>query len=258
MNKTIINSIDNKLVKSVKKLYSDRKYRLSTNLFVCDGYRIVKHMMTNGIEIRNIIVRADCKYISEFSKCDNLVFLSNSIFDRISDLKNADGIMCICIKPKPNFVLTATNYVIFNKIQNPNNLAGMIRTCQAFDIAGIVITNDSVDYYHPSVIRGSMGSSCTCNLKVVTDFNQAINLFNTSANNYCIYATGLTSNATSINQVKFKKPCVIVFGNEGNGLKDIEIKKCNQCLKIPINDKIDSLNVNVSCGIILYKLINGD
>jgi tRNA G18 (ribose-2'-O)-methylase SpoU len=57
-----ITSKDNKLVKSIKKLSTDKKYRDSTNLFIGESYRVINTLINNKIKIRNLIVSNESRY----------------------------------------------------------------------------------------------------------------------------------------------------------------------------------------------------
>jgi TrmH family RNA methyltransferase len=253
-----ITSKDNKLVKSVKKLLDDKKYRDSTNLFIAESYRVVDSLIKNKLSIRNLIVANDSKYFQlskEYEKNGiDVICMPNSIFSTLSSLSTSDGLIGIFNKPKNDFNLTKTGkYIVLDKIQNPGNLGSIIRTAVGFELNGIVISNDSVDLYNPNIIRATMGSCFSIPIKVVTSLIDVINQFKHEG--IKVYATALSSSASKLSDVTFNPTGVaVIFGNEGNGLKDTILKICDEVVYIPINPIIDSLNVAVAAGIILYQI----
>jgi TrmH family RNA methyltransferase len=255
-----ITSKDNKLVKSTKKLLIDKKYRDLTNLFVAESYRVIDTLINNKINIRNLIVSSESKYFQlakDYEKNGvDVVILPKNIFNSLTTLSTSDALIGIFNKPKNNFnIIKNGKYIILDRIQNPGNLGSIIRTAVGFNVDGIIISNDSVDLYNPNIIRATMGSCFSVPIKFVTSLVDTINQLHQQA--FKIYATAISSNAKKLNEISFKQESTaVIFGNEGNGLKEDVIKMCDEIIYIPVSAKIDSLNVSVAVGIVLYKLCN--
>ncbi|MDR0739913.1 MAG: RNA methyltransferase [Mycoplasmataceae bacterium] len=253
-----ITSKDNKGIKSVKKLFNEKKYRDLTNLFVAESHRVISTLIANNIKMRNLFVSANSKHFKFAQDCENkginVSILPLSIFNDLSNLNTSDGLIAVFNKPKNNFDLLQTGkYIILDRLQNPGNLGSIIRTAVAFNIDGIIISNDSVDLYHPTIIRATMGTCFSLPIKFTTSLTDTINQLHKQK--FKIYATALLSTAKQLNEITFNKQSIaVIFGNEGNGLKDNILKICDDVIHIPISKKIDSLNVAVSAGIIIYKL----
>ena len=86
-----INSIDNKLIKSTKKLFSDKKYRDQSNLFVAETYKVVDTLIKQGFVPRNILITKSSHYFQKMSGHQSLVVIAERIYEAISELKNGDG-----------------------------------------------------------------------------------------------------------------------------------------------------------------------
>jgi TrmH family RNA methyltransferase len=254
----VINTKNNKLIKNLINLLNEKKHRDSSNNFVAETYKVVNTLIDNNIKCRNIIISTNSKYrnsIKFFTDKNIMVDVVNhSIFDSISTLKNSDGVLAVFYKPNSRFSLQPNKkYVICDKIQNPGNLGTIIRTACAFEFDGIIINNDSVDFFHPTVIRSSMGMSCILPFNISTSLADVVEKCKT--NKITTYATFLSPKSENINSISFSKSCAIILGNEGNGLDYKVIKNCDHLIQIPISKNIDSLNVSISFGIIASKLI---
>jgi TrmH family RNA methyltransferase len=246
----IITSNSNKTIQLVKKLYSDKKYRDETNMFVVETYRVIKQLLINEYKFNFLIIANNSKYLNDFKNKENVYVVNEHIFDSISNVVNTDGIIGVFNKIKNNFVFQQNKkYIILDKIQNPNNLGSIIRNCVAFNIDGIIVTNDSVDIYNINVIRSSMGAVFFIPIKFSTSLIQIIKEL--KENQYKIYATAIENTATDLKHVKFEKNSAIIFGNEGNGINKNDLKLCDEIIYIPINNKIDSLNIASSVSIVL-------
>jgi TrmH family RNA methyltransferase len=243
-------SPQNKLIKLIKKVISDKKYRDATNLFLGEGYRVVTQLLNHGVKSQNILVAKDSKYVTQFK---DVSIIPSNIFSQLSSLANSDGVLGLFVKPKTTLEIKPNKkYIILNKLQNPNNLGNIIRTCVAFNIDGIFITNDSVDLFHPAIVRSSMGTLFGIPIKFSTSLVDVIN--NLKQNGYCCYATTINKQAKDINEITFENSSAVVFGNEGNGLNPKEISLCDKQIYIKISSHVDSLNVASTVAIIAHKL----
>lgn len=242
-----------KTIKFVKKIISDKKYRDSSNLFVCESAKVIKNIISQKYRLVNLLITSDSKYFKDFKSLPNVLLIKNQTLRSISSLKKSDGTMGIFekkinkIKIKPN-----GKYLVLNKIQNPGNLGTIIRTACAFDVDGIYITNDSVDLYNPETIRNTMGYIGITPIAIYYNYFDVISLL--QKNKIKVYATALSQKSTNVNNVELKNGIAIVFGNEGNGLNHKEIRVCDQSIHINTNPKVESLNVAIAAGIILSKI----
>ena len=71
----IVTSTSNKLIKSVSKLFSDKKYRDTTNIFVCQSEKIISTLISLNFSLRNIIVCKNSKYFDKFKKCISTIHI---------------------------------------------------------------------------------------------------------------------------------------------------------------------------------------
>ncbi|GHU50676.1 RNA methyltransferase [Bacilli bacterium] len=252
-----ISSFDNKLIKSIKKLCSDKKYRDTTNLFVAESYRVVKSLIDNNIQCRNLLFAKDTKYYQNIDSYDkkgiSTVEINSKIYESISTLSNSDGVIGIFVKPNNEFKLQPNKkYIVLDKIQNPGNLGTIIRTAVAFNIDGIVITNDSVDLYQPTIVRATMGSLVEIPVKFSTSLEDIIK--ECKNKKITTYATCLNKNSKVLNEINFDDSSAIIFGNEGQGLNTKDIDLCDESIYIPISNKVDSINISIAAGIIMHKI----
>lgn len=242
-----------KTIRFTKKLISNKKYRDSSNMFVCESAKVIKNIISQGYKLVNLLITNNSKYFNDFRSLPNVLLINAQTSKSISSLKNSDGTIAIFEKKINKIQIKSDGkYLILNKIQNPGNLGTIIRTACAFDINGIYITNDSVDLYHPETIRNTMGYIGITPITTYYNYFDVISLL--QKNHIKVYATALNQKSIDVNKVKLTKGIAIVFGNEGNGLNHKEIRVCDQSIYINTNHKVESLNVAIAAGIILSKI----
>ena len=246
----IIESKENKLIKSLKKL-KQKKYRDSENKFLAEGYKFLDYNYSPEI----IIIREDIyqsnfyfEKINEFS-CKKIV-VTRKIFEELSSQKNSQGIIILYNKKTNDLKSPSNNLVILDDVSDPGNLGTIIRICDATNFKDIILTKGTVDAYNEKVIRATMGSILNVNLFYL-EKQEIIKLL--KENNYSIIATYLDKEALPYNKIKLKEKNAVIFGNEGRGICDefVSISDCKTV--IPILSNTESLNVAVASAIILYK-----
>jgi 23S rRNA (guanosine2251-2'-O)-methyltransferase len=142
--------------------------------------------------------------------------------------------------------------LILDEIQDPHNLGAIIRTSVAAGTDGIILTEKNSAKVNHTVIKASAGAvSCT---DIVLSKNIYKTIGKLKESGYNVIGTSLNAE-TTIYDTDFKGRNVVILGNEGEGVRKNLLKMCNEIIKIPINGKVESLNVSVSAGIILYEVL---
>ncbi|MDC0226568.1 23S rRNA (guanosine(2251)-2'-O)-methyltransferase RlmB [Alphaproteobacteria bacterium] len=147
--------------------------------------------------------------------------------------------------------------IMLDQVTDPNNIGSIMRSCALFNCHSIIVSNDNAPDITATMAKAASGALEKINYISVVNLSRAI--IQLKKNNYWIY--GLDSNKKS--QLKDKKnlelpsKCVLVFGSEGKGLRNLTKQECDELITIPITKdlkyNIDSLNVANACSITLYE-----
>ena len=237
----VITSLTNNKIKDICKL-SQKKYRDIENKFIVEGEHLVLEAYKSGklIEVLK----------TEDYECNISVPITNvsyEIIKRIANTMNPQKVIGIVKKLEEKEIVG--NTVIVDGLQDPGNLGTIIRSCLAFNINNIILSNNSVDVYNDKVIRSSEGMIFKINV-VRRDIKDSINLLKN--NGYKIYGTKVDGGTDIKNFNKSNKYALIV-GNEGNGISNEVLELCDY-LYIPMNKDCESLNVAIATSIILFEL----
>ena len=143
-------------------------------------------------------------------------------------------------------------FLILDHIEDPHNLGAIIRTACFSGINGIIIPNRRCVNINDTVIKVSMGA--VFYIPIFLEKNISYVIKKLKKYNFWIYAADNNSNK-NIFKLKFNNPLAMVFGNEGKGISKNIKKQCDQIVSIPGKGLINSLNVSVSAGIIIYKIL---
>ena len=143
------------------------------------------------------------------------------------------------------------NIVVLEGLEKPGNLGAIIRTCSAAGIVNVIVTESEIDLFNPNVIRNSRGALFNLNV-AFTSNAQLLDFIKTKQ--YRIVATALDDSSKDYRTIKNAHTKAIIFGSESKGISNFWIDNSNEKIIIPMSDKLDSLNLSVSVGIILFSL----
>jgi RNA methyltransferase, TrmH family len=124
-----------------------------------------------------------------------------------------------------------------------------LRTCDAANVDAVLLCNSVTDLFNPNTIRSSVG--CVFTNQIISCSNEeAIQFIRTK--NISVYTTYLDAEKF-YHQTDFKKSCAIIMGSEANGVSDFWIKESDATIKIPMNGKIDSINVSTAAAVVIFE-----
>ncbi|MEA1972128.1 MAG: RNA methyltransferase, partial [Candidatus Cloacimonadota bacterium] len=128
------------------------------------------------------------------------------------------------------------------------NMGTIIRTAVAASIDGIITSQNCVDIYNSKSIRASMGTVFFAPIET-HDFDWLQN------QNSEIIVSSLDSDAVNYETIdKVDKSSILVIGSEAHGISEKIVKIANQKIKIPLSEKIESLNAAISTAILISKI----
>lgn len=254
-----IKSKSNENIKYTSKLLSSAKFRRENRQFVIEGLRLCNDALKSGVKIRKVfytdrIYKKSYETIDKITAvCGQAFVTDEKIMKIISDTDCPQGIVCICdfIDCDLNLKDHKNRIIILDNIQNPSNLGSIIRTCDALNFDGAVISENSCDIYNPKALRGSMGSVFRTKF-LIKNLEEIIPELDKKG--IMTVAMTIEDGSLDIRTLGGTQNIALVIGNEGNGIRD-EIKNICTCKsKIPISGGTDSLNAAVAAGIAMWEV----
>ncbi len=142
--------------------------------------------------------------------------------------------------------------VMLDEVEDPHNLGAVIRTAEAAGAQGVIIPERRAVGLTPVVIKASAGATSHLPVARVGNLVQAIDQLKTEK----MWVIGLDAGATTLyTAMDWTVPVVLVAGSEGTGLRSLVQRHCDQLTSIPLLGKVDSLNVSVAVGVVLYEVV---
>lgn len=142
--------------------------------------------------------------------------------------------------------------VILDRVTDPHNVGAIIRSCDQFGADLVVLPEHkaaSKVEENDVIARTSAGASAWVPLAVVNNLVRAVEQLKEKG--FWVY--GADAGGQTCGQVDFADKSVIVMGSEGSGMAQLLEKQCDTIVSIPTCGKIDSLNVSVAAGVLLFE-----
>lgn len=238
-----ISSLNNPLIKEIIKL-KQKKYRDLNNLVLIEGANLVNEAIKN--KLIKYIITTDINYKYE----DKVIYITDNVMKKISDTVNYPSLIAVINKIDNTF--SGNKILLLDNISDPGNLGTIIRSAVAFNFDTIVLSNNSIDFYNPKVLRSTAGM--IFNINILYDDLEVL-IGKLKKDNYQILGTDVRD-GKDIKDIKINNKLGLIMGNEANGISDNIKKLCDDNLYIKMNDKVESLNLGVSASILMYEVYN--
>lgn len=253
MRAEVITSLQNPKVKNLVKLIEKSSERKSQDLIVIEGLRELGLAISAGMEISQLYFCPSIGATQEALTAQQYYEVSKEVFAKVAYRENSDGYIAL-LKPRyyslENLPLTINPFVIIlEAVEKPGNLGAILRTADAANIDAVIICDPRTDIYNPNAIRSSVG--CIFTIPIVVSNNEEVKQWLVEKNiNH--YAAALTAEKF-YTEIDFTKSSAIIMGTEATGLSDFWLNNSTAQIKIPMEGKIDSLNVSISTAVLTFE-----
>ncbi|WP_375242420.1 RNA methyltransferase, partial [Lacinutrix sp.] len=183
-----------------------------------------------------------------------IIEVSKDVYSKIAYRETTEGIIAIA-KSKVNNMesLTFKNdnslILVAEAPEKPGNIGAILRTADAANVDAVIIANPKTDLYNPNIIRSSVG--CLFTNQIATGSTEAIIEF-LKSKQINIYAA-ILQESQEYHKQDYTKATAIVLGTEATGLSDAWRQAALQNINIPMQGAIDSMNVSVAAGILIFE-----
>lgn len=233
-------------VKLIQKLHH-KKYRNELNLFIVEGKKSINEFLQAGYTPQLLIAtEAFTTNVPQHL----ITLVSKDELRKVSTLQNPDEGLAVFEQPKHKGILQEGVIVALDNVQDPGNLGTIIRLCDWFGVETLLCNTQTVDCYNPKVVQASMGSLTRV---AVHYLDLAAFLTTTTLPVYTMDLEG-----ENLYTATFPKDCILILGNEANGISAEVRALSNEVITIPRfskHQRTESLNVAMAGAIILSEVI---
>ena len=254
-----ISSIQNPYIKELIKLQEKSRERKKKQLFLVEGKREISLVIDSSYKIKTVLFINDDtidneEILNQLPKDIERIEISKEVYEKLAYRETTEGI--IAVVQSIDFSLSNLKFstptpliMVMEGIEKPGNIGAMLRTADAANVDAVLIANPKTDLFNPNIIRSSVG--CVFTNQIAVDSSENIIHF-LLQNNINIYSATL-QNSNAYHKEDYTKASAIVVGTEATGLTEIWREKATQNINIPMQGKIDSMNVSVACAIAVFE-----
>jgi len=142
--------------------------------------------------------------------------------------------------------------VVLDGVEDPRNLGAIARTAEAVGAGGLIIPERRAAGITATAIKASAGALAYLPVAQVTNLARALKALKDAG----CWLVGLdAASPTDYTAVDYRGPLAVIAGHEGEGLRSLTLKACDFRVRIPMCGRIDSLNVSVAAGVVLYEAL---
>jgi TrmH family RNA methyltransferase len=253
-------SRDNSLLRQARAV---RDGKVDELIYV-EGLRLCVEALKSKLEIEAVIAseelirkpQASESFAALSRTSRRVATVSEKLLESISYTKTPQGIVVLARRPEASrerLAASATNnalLVLLHQINNPVNVGAVLRTAEAAGATGIITTKNTSDPFSPKSLRGAMGSAFRLPVWRDARFDEAVSWCR--AKKIDLVGTDADS-STRHTDFNWTRKCALVLGPESTGLTSHELKDMDETVSIPMHGEVESLNVSVAAGIILYE-----
>jgi TrmH family RNA methyltransferase len=253
-----ISSRDNPAYKRLKALGDDARFRRQEGATVIDGDHLVRAAMDAGWPIRQLVLQEDVlthlaveSIVSRRDAMGAVTVLGAPLFKQISPVVTPTGILAEIATPEA--VLTAgpnDDVLAIAGVQDAGNLGSLLRTAVAAGICHVWVDKQTTQAWSPKAMRAGMGAQFNLHIVEAVDLATAL-----KAAPQQVLATSLGAGCISLYAANLAGANVWLFGAEGQGVPAELLALADQCVHIPMQGQIESLNVAAATAICLFEQV---
>jgi RNA methyltransferase, TrmH family len=237
-----------------------RKARERSGKFVAEGIRTVEELVKSGLRVDGVLASESARdtpraaaLLSHFENAGVAVTtVTEREFDTAAGTESPQGVLAIAEAPVwtvESLPDDCRRVLVLDALQDPGNVGTILRTAAALGVSATIALPGTVDLWNAKVVRSAMGShflhpTLTSSIAELASFltRRGMPLW------------GADAAGTPVGTVTVPATLALVVGNEGAGLSPATQALIDSTVALPISDAVESLNVAVATGILLFAL----
>lgn len=238
-----------------------RKARERQGLFVCEGVRAVEELVRSSIPVRGMLATAHAMGTPRTARLADLtrargaavLEVSDAEFDSAAETESPQGVLAVAEVPARTLdalpVGDPLRLLVLDAVQDPGNVGTILRTAAALEVTATLALPGTVDLWNAKVVRSAMGAhfhhpALVCTPDEIDAFRRR----------HGIALWAADAAGAPVGDVPAPARLALVVGNEGAGVSDLMRARVERSVSLPIAPTVESLNVAVAAGILMYAL----
>ncbi|HGO7546242.1 TPA: TrmH family RNA methyltransferase [Neisseria meningitidis] len=250
-----ISSTNNEHIRHLHRLLSQGKFRRQYAQTVLEGVHLLQVFLQSGRKPVGVYIPEGKMPSEEVRRLravvpEGKVFsVSDGILKKISSLTCADDVLALIDIPDAGALPAGGDCVVLDGVQDPGNVGTVLRSAAAAGVGTVVLGRGSADVWSPKVLRAGMGAHFLLDIYSQADLEIWLASYKGR-----VFVTALREEKQAVLYGEdLCEPTAWVFGNEGAGVGKAVLDRADKCVRIPMHDATESLNVAMAATICLFE-----
>lgn len=257
-----LNTPELEVFNEMKEVHLLHYFEPEPGIFIAESPKVIERAMLAGYEPLYLLfedknLSKEEKHLLDILPDIPIYIGKEDILKSITGFKLTRGSLCAMrrknLKGIKECFENSKRIVVFDDVENPTNTGALVRSAAAMGMDGALFTKGGADPLYRRAVRVSMGNiflmkwTCTDNPDYIDELHEL---------GFKCVAMALTDRSVNIDDENLNKEekIAVIMGNEGDGLLDETINKCDYTVKIPMAEGVDSLNVAAAGAIAFWQL----
>ncbi len=249
-----ITSRENAKIKYACRLASSAALRRSEGRFFAEGRKLCAELC-RGASLETLFYTAQAA-----GKCPELAgwpgvhyLVEDHVADKLAGVSTHQGVFGVFRTPQFGLdeVRPGGRYLALERVQDPGNVGTLLRSAAAFGFDGVLLGDGCASPFAPKTLRASMGAAVRIPVAETDSLAQAVHTLQEKGI-ACLAAALYRSEPLSAAARDYPGGVCIVIGSEGQGLTSETIAACSRTVRIPMTDRVESLNAGIAGSILLW------
>lgn len=238
----------------------DRKHREAEGLFLAEGIRVVEELLDAGLSVRLSVISPALTETLRGERLAARLREAGPVSDagvgelnELADTSTSQGVLVVAETPATDLSSIPAEgpatVLLFDGVQDPGNLGTCVRSAAAFGCSAAVCLPGTVDPWNPKAVRASAGASFRLPM-IQAEADPAMERLADAG----FMMLGAAMEGRPVDRLALSERTVLAMGNEGGGLSGYTRARVDSLVAVPMVQEIESLNVAVATGILLYLL----
>ena len=251
----VITSRENPRIKRACALRDSEKQRAAAGLFFAEGPKLCLEL-ARGCRAAELYATAPALAHTPALAAlgPAVVEITQPVAEKLAGTRSTQGVFALFETPATDpapLLATARRILALEGVQDPGNVGTLLRSAAAFGFDAVLLGPGCAAPFSPKVLRASMGAAGRLPLGVCADLPAALGALR-GRGVACLAAALYKARPLDAVGTQFPGGVCVVIGSEGQGLSQPTVQACSAAVRIPMTDRVESLNAGVAGSILLW------
>lgn len=249
-----ITSRENAKIKYACRLAASAAFRRSEHAFLAEGLKLVCELAKGAALDTLFYTERALEKSPELAQLPGAHFcVEDHVAEKLAGVQSPQGVFGVFAVPQPpaDVLRAGGRYLALECVQDPGNVGTLLRSAAAFGFDAVLLGPGCADPFAPKTLRASMGAAVRIPAAETDDLPAALAALG-RAGVTCLAAALYQAQPLGAVPAAYPGGVCIVIGSEGQGLTDAAVAACRAAVRIPMTDRVESLNAGIAGSVLLW------